>query len=68
MDKKEDFEKLPLKERVVITTSAQLIKHIRGLESANLLDREKTAKLIGCVMKLRAIANGEEPREELAKN
>lgn len=67
MDKKEDFEKLPLKERIVITTSSQLIKHVRGLESANLLNREQAAKLIGCVRKLSAIANGEEVKEsELA--
>ena len=66
MDKNVEFEKLPLKERIVITTSSQLIKHIRGLESSGLLTREPASKLIGCVKKLTAIANGEEPKEEKA--
>lgn len=65
MDKKEDFEKLPLKERIVITASSQLIKHFRGLESSGISTREATAKLIGCVKKLSSIARGEEVTEEV---
>lgn len=64
MDKKVEFENLPLKERIIITTSSQLIKHVRGLESANLLQREQASKLIGCVRKLTAIARGEDVTEK----
>jgi len=51
-----DFEKLPLEERIVLTTSTKLIKHFRGLESAGIIDRDTTSNLIGCVKKLVNIA------------
>jgi len=60
MDKKVEFETLPLKERIIITTSSQLVKHVRGLESSGLLTQEPAAKLIGCVRKLSSIARGEQ--------
>lgn len=51
-----DFEKLPLEERIILTTSTKLKKHFRGLESAGIIDRDTTSNLIGCVMKLVNIA------------
>lgn len=61
--KNENFEKLPLKERIIITTSGQLIRYIRGHEDAKILSKEDASKLIGSVKKLTAIARGEEPVE-----
>lgn len=61
------FEKLPLKERIIITASSKLMKHFRGLESAGMLDAQTTANLVGCVKKITAIAKGEEPTESVAK-
>lgn len=58
---KQTFEKLPLKERILITASSKLMKHFRGLESAGILDHDTTANLVGCVKKIVAVAKGEEP-------
>lgn len=55
-----EFEKLPLKERILITASGKLIKHIRGLESAQVIAKDNASSLIGCVKKIVAIAKGEE--------
>lgn len=58
-----NIEKLPLKDRIIITASSKLLKHFRGLESAGMLDKETTANLVGCVKKITAIARGEDPAE-----
>ena len=62
-EQKKTFEELPLKERIIITTSTSLIKHFRGLEMAGVISKEVTAKQIGRVKKLTSIAKGEEVKE-----
>lgn len=59
-----NLDKLPLKDRIIVTASSKLLKHFRGLESAGMLDKETTANLVGCVKKITAIAKGEEPKPE----
>lgn len=56
--KAKDYESLSVEERIIVTTSTNLIKHFKGMESAGLLDSEKTSKFIGSVKKLAAIACG----------
>ena len=58
------FEKLPLKERIIVTASGKLIKHFKGLEAANLLNEEETSSFIGCVKKLSSVAMGEEIKDQ----
>ena len=59
MNKTIEFEQLPLKEKIIRTTSTKLIKHFRGLENAGMLRKEEAANLIGCVKKLNSVASGE---------
>lgn len=51
-----EFEKLPLKERIIVTASGKLTKHFKGLEAASLLNAQEASTLIGCVKKLASIA------------
>ena len=51
-----EYEQLNKEQRIVVTTSSQLVKHLRGLESAGILKEEATGKLIGCVKLLKGIA------------
>lgn len=53
----EQFNALPLKERVKIKAETKLTKHFRGLESAGLLDREQTAEYIGYIKDLIRLAD-----------
>ena len=62
MDQKE-FDALPLKDRIIITASGKLIKHFKGLESANLLNEKEASTMIGCVKKLVSVAKGEPQKE-----
>jgi len=64
---REEFEKLPLKERIILTASSKLIKKLRAFEIAGLINRDDNKGLIGCVKKLVSLANGEEPKEEKKK-
>jgi len=50
------FEGLTLEEQIIRTTSGKLIKHFRGLEDANFIDREAASSMIGTVKKLAAVA------------
>lgn len=56
----QSFDELPLKERILKTASSKLVKHFRGLENAGFLPKEDASKLIGCVKKIVAIAEGQE--------
>lgn len=49
------------KERIVVTTSTKLLQHFRGLESSGMMDKDTASHFIGCVKKLTAVANGEDP-------
>lgn len=55
----EDLKDLPTGEAILRTTSSQLIKHFRGLESARILNQQEASKLIGCVKKIVSVARGE---------
>lgn len=55
----QSFDQLPLKERILKTASSKLVKHFRGLENAGFLGKDDTSKLIGCVKKITAIAEGQ---------
>lgn len=61
MNNSPDLSQLPLKERIIVTTSSKLTKHFKHLEKAGILDEETTSNLIGCVKKLTSIARGEDP-------
>lgn len=52
----EEYEKLTEEQKIVVTTSSQLIKHLRGLESAGIIQQDAASKLIGCVKLLKGIA------------
>ena len=56
--KNRPYESLSVEERIILTTSTKLIKHFKGMESAGIIDQENTAKFIGSVKKLTAIACG----------
>ena len=53
---REDYENLPVDEKILITAPSKLIKHFRGMEAAGLIDQNTTASLIGCVKKIVTIA------------
>jgi len=57
-----DLDELPLKDRIIVTTSSKLTKHFRHLEKAGILDQETTRTMIGCVMRLTSLAKGEDPQ------
>ena len=50
------YEELSVEERIIVTTSTKLIKHFKGMENAGIIGKEDTAKFIGSVKKLTAIA------------
>lgn len=52
------YEELSVEERIIVTTSTNLIKHFKGMESAGLIDSEKASKFIGSVKKLASVACG----------
>lgn len=54
--KAQPYESLTVDERIILTTSTNLIKHFKGMESAGIIDSEKTAKFIGSVKKLASVA------------
>jgi hypothetical protein len=55
------YEQMSTKERIVVTTSTKLLQHFRGLESSGMMDKETASNFIGCIKKLTAIANGDNP-------
>lgn len=54
--RKKPYEELSVEERIILTTSTKLIKHFKGMESAGIVDSPNTAKFIGSVLKLAAVA------------
>ena len=54
--KARDYETLTLDERIIVTTSTNLIKHFKGMESAGIIDSQNTARFIGSVKKLASVA------------
>lgn len=54
--KAQDYETLTVDQRIIVTTSTNLIKHFKGMESAGLLDTANTARFIGSVKKLASVA------------
>lgn len=50
------FDSLTIEEQIIRTTSGKLIKHFRGLEDANFIEREVASSMIGTVKKLAAVA------------
>lgn len=51
------YEDLPVDEKILITAPSKLIKHLRAMETARLIDEQTAASLIGCVKKITNIAN-----------
>lgn len=56
--KTRDYESLTVEERIIVTTSTNLIKHFKGLELSGFLDADKASKMIGAVLKLSNVACG----------
>lgn len=54
--KARDYETLTVDERIIVTTSTNLIKHFRGMEAAGLLASDMAGKFIGSVKKLASVA------------
>lgn len=54
--KAQPYETLSVEERIIVTTSTKLIKHFKGMENAGIINKDDTAKFIGSVKKLAAIA------------
>ena len=54
--KAREYETLTVDERIIVTTSTNLIKHFKGMESAGIIDAQNTAKFIGSVKKLASVA------------
>lgn len=52
----EEFNRLPQDQRLLIRAQTKLVKHFRGLESANLITQEQTAEYIGYVKDLVRLA------------
>ena len=56
----EQYDALPLKERIIMSAGNKLIKHFRGLEEAGMIKKDTATVMIGCVRKLQGIARGDE--------